>query len=148
MKQKRRNGPGASGDGSDSRPDTLPAMLSRWPAVAAVASVIFVLSHVPPTGLPRIVFVCHADKAVHVVEYAVLGVFLFRSLLYECCGHARTAAIIAVSSGTLFGALDEWHQALSGRVADVWDVLANTFGLVCGTALVLLVAGWRAKNGK
>ena len=113
-------------------------MMSRWPATAAVAATIVALSHVAPEDMPHAPLFLHADKVAHFVEYLALGALVFRSLLYELAGNLRLAAIITVSAGMLFGALDEWHQTFAGRTADLSDVLADIAGLACGTALVLI----------
>lgn len=122
-------------------------MLSRWPATAAVAAAIVALSELPPSALPSAPPFPHADKLVHVIEYAVLGALLCRSLLHERSGHFGRAAIIAMSVGTLFGALDEWHQTFSGRCADVWDAVADVVGLALGVCLVALVGKRSARRG-
>ena len=122
-------------------------MLSRWPATTAVAAVIFALSEMPQEAFPDTTAIPHVGTVVHVVEYLVLGALLFRSLCYEMSEHLRLAAIITLGGGTLFGALDEWHQAFTGRVPDGWDVLANIAGLLCGVVLAGLVGGRRRKHG-
>ena len=77
----------------------------------------------------------------------MLGGLLFRSVRHEMSGNPRLAAIITVGAGSLFGALDEWHQAFTGRTADVWDVLADAVGLLVGTVCVALATRWRARHG-
>ena len=124
------------------------AVLSRWPATAAVAAAIVALSHVPPGELPPVFIFAHQDKVAHFLEYVVLGTLLFRSLLHQLGDKTRAAAIIAVSAGLAFGAADEWHQRLVGRSAEAWDVLADAAGLLCGTSMVVLARKRRHHNGE
>ncbi len=121
-------------------------MLSRWPATAAVAGAIFLMSGVPPDQMPPVRLFRHADKLAHIIEYAALGVLLFRSLVYELPGRYGLPVMVTLAAGTLFGALDEWHQSFTGRTPDVWDVAADAAGLACGTLLVLLVRKWRTEK--
>jgi VanZ family protein len=113
--------------------------LSRWPATIAVAAGIIALSHLPPSDLPHVPLFPHADKVVHLIEYMTLGLLLFRSLRYDLSGNSIWAAIIAVPAGTLFGALDEWHQGFVGRTTDVWDLAADVAGLSLGILAWLLL---------
>ena len=121
--------------------------LSRWPATAVVAATIVVLSEWPMPDRPPAVLFPGADKVIHWIEYAVLGVFLFRSLEHELTGHFRLAVIIAIAAGTAFGVCDEWHQSFVGRTPALGDVLADVVGLVCGVALVLTVRNRRRRHG-
>ena len=61
------------------------------------------------------------DKALHMVEYAVLAVLLGRALRGE--GLKRSAsAVIAIVAASAYGVTDEWHQMLvSGRESDLYD---------------------------
>ena len=122
--------------------------MSRWPATAVVASAIIALSELPPTAFPETPLFPHIDKAVHLVEYLALGALLFRSVLHEFSGNFRAAAIITVVAGTVFGALDEWHQAFAGRSPDGWDVVADVIGLAGGVACIALAKEWRRKHGE
>ena len=132
---------------SDPRPRFWESM-SRWPATALVAAVIFCLSELPEPFPPRPPLFPHADKAAHVVEYFALGVFLFRSLRHELSGNSGAAAIIALVAGTGFGALDEWHQRFTDRTADLWDVAADVAGLALALACAWAAGRWRRKHGR
>jgi VanZ family protein len=70
----------------------------------------------------------HADKAVHAGIFGVLAV-----LLYLATGRALFAIVLT----SMFGALDELHQAtVLGRNANVWDWVADTLGAILGVAAV------------
>ena len=116
---------------------------TRWPATIAVALIILALSHLPPSDLPHVPLFPHADKLVHLIEYLVLGALLFRSLCYDLSGNPVWATIIALPAGTLFGALDEWHQGFVGRTTDVWDLAVDVAGLSLGILIAALLNGLR-----
>lgn len=122
------------------------ASMSRWPATVFVAAAIIALSELPTPAFPHERIIPNADKVVHVIEYLVLGALLFRSLQHELSGNPRLAGIMTVVAGTLFGLGDEWHQTFTGRVADVWDVIADIAGLVCGVVFVVAARRWRRKH--
>ena len=122
------------------------AMMGRWPATVLVAAVIVALSELPPPVLPRERIIPYADKLVHFIEYLVLGALLFRSLHHELSGNPRLAGIMTVVAGTLFGFADEWHQTYTGRVADIWDLIADVAGLVCGVVCVTALRRWRRQH--
>ncbi|MFH1732649.1 MAG: VanZ family protein [Planctomycetota bacterium] len=136
-----------SGKGNELRPGgRFLESMSRWPATTLVAAAIIAVSEIPEPVFPRIPLFPHADKAVHVIEYLVLGALLFRSLCYELSGNLKLAAIIVVTGGTIFGVCDEWHQGFTGRTPDVWDALADVAGLLCGVACVLIARRWSKEH--
>ena len=78
----------------------------------------------------------------------LLAVLLMRA--FDSSGMRRGGVWVVVFAAALtaaYGALDEWHQAFTGRVPDGWDVLANIAGLLCGVVLAGLVGGRRRKHG-
>jgi len=99
-------------------------------------ALIFVISsfevHVP--GVEELPF---RDKAIHFVEYAVLG--------WLCTGAARRTwpsaalwrtALFAVFISALWGLSDEIHQAMvPGRSAELADVAADLLGSAFGSAV-------------
>ena len=122
------------------------ALMSRWPATGFVAAVIVVLGELPAAAFPPEPLIPHADKIVHFIEYLVLGALLFRSLHHELSGNPRGAAIMTVVAGTLFGLGGEWRQSFCGRTADVWDLMADVAGLVCGVVCITAARRWRRKH--
>jgi VanZ family protein len=78
------------------------------------------------------------DKALHMVEYAVLAMLLCRALRGE--GLDRFAsAVVAIVAASAYGVTDEWHQMLiSGRESDVRDWLADTVGALLGSMLTIV----------
>jgi hypothetical protein len=65
------------------------------------------------------------DKVLHFIEYFILGI----TLRYWS---ARSGKVL-VGGGIVFGALDELHQVwVPGRIASLWDFLADTGGVTLG----------------
>jgi VanZ family protein len=106
------------------------------------ALVIFVLSSIPGTQLPR-VDLPQADKLVHALVYAILGVLIFRAANRTWPARARAAtAALAITIATLYGISDELHQLFTpNRSADWHDVVADAIGAAAGV-LALRAAPW------
>ena len=73
-----------------------------------------------------------SDRILHVVEYAGLAVLFVRAFIRE--GVSSSSALLAAFVLTsLYGATDEYHQALvPGRISDVRDWIADTIGGAAG----------------
>lgn len=69
------------------------------------------------------------EERTHLIEYGVVGVFIYQALTERARQGGRApAAVIAVVVTTLIGALDECIQAvLPSRVFDPRDILFNAF---------------------
>ena len=112
-------------------------MSRRWLAFLpplAYAAVIFALSSQsrPLPFLPD-EFLLH-DKLLHALEYSVLGALLVLSLRLAGL-RPRTALLVAVLLGSLYGATDEIHQSfVPGRDAAVLDWVADTLGVILGAS--------------
>ena len=98
------------------------------------------------TGVPEPLqpFTILSDKVIHFGLYSVLGVAL---------GWARLASrrtpshLFMVALGSLYGALDEYHQSfVPGRTPEVGDWVANTLGVLAGYALFTLVIAPRSNH--
>ena len=73
-------------------------------------------------------------KGAHVTEYAVLGILLV--LTFAAYGFRR-AGTLALITGILYAALDEYHQRfVPGRSGEIKDVLIDACGLLLGLAAV------------
>jgi len=78
-----------------------------------------------------------ADKVMHGIEYAILGLLLARSIFSSKPRFSNGFLIIlTVALTTLYGISDEIHQAfVPGRNLNSWDVLADglggMFGVLC-----------------
>jgi VanZ family protein len=83
------------------------------------------------------------DKAIHTMEYAVLGVLFCRAFLGE--GYSPVLAFaLAIAATSLYGGSDEWHQLFTpGRSSDIHDWFADTLGGVLGiVAYMVAMAQW------
>lgn len=92
---------------------------------------IFTLSAVPGDEYPDVDYP-HADKIVHVLLYAPLGLFLARAR-----GKAvGRRSVLPFALGLLYAATDEWHQLyVANRSASFTDWLADALGVMVGILL-------------
>lgn len=113
---------------------------TAW-TVAAVsyAAAIFWLSSQPhpfpwvPRGLLT------SDKAVHALEYALLGALATLALRARGFRPGR-ALLLAAVLASAYGASDEFHQSfVPQREADVADWVADTVGAILGAAAAAAV---------
>lgn len=84
-------------------------------------------------------------KLAHLTEYFLLGILLcsgFFSPLYP-----RRSLAIAFITGSLYAASDEFHQVfIPGRTAELHDIGIDSFGVLCGTIVMLWVLAKRKKE--
>ncbi len=93
--------------------------------------------------LPAALRPIHGDKAIHALEYAILGYLCAQAALRSWPDRAPLrATLVGALVALAFGLSDELHQAfVPGRSADAWDLLADGVGAMIG-ALVR-----HARNG-
>lgn len=104
-----------------------------WRFALAYMAVIFVISSFE-VSVPGVRHLPFRDKAIHFVEYAVLGWFCASaaSRSWPSAPAWRTALFAAFLS-TLWGLSDEIHQALvPGRSPELADLVADFLGSVAG----------------
>lgn len=118
------------------------ARLTAWCLTAAYWVIIFVLTHLPPSNLPRVRV---PDKAAHLVSYGLLSAGLFVSLSLTGLRASR-AAIIVLLIAMGYGAFDEWSQRFVRRSAELDDWLADVGGALIAVGLMwmgrAIVARW------
>lgn len=110
-------------------------LLGAWSPPAAWAALIFVLSSLP-LRTERVVDIPGADKAGHLVEYAVLGLLAARAAA-RTWPRRGAAALVAAAAGlsTVYGLSDEAHQCLVPERAFEWsDLAADALGALAGAA--------------
>jgi VanZ family protein len=119
--------------------------VSLWLPPIIYMSVIFYLSS-QSQPLPELTSRVW-DKALHTIEYAGLGVLLYRALVGE--GLPRRATILAtIVIVSAYGASDEWHQSfVPMRDADVRDWMVDTLGGILA-AVGGAIAAWQARPGR
>jgi len=87
------------------------------------------------------------DKGVHFVEFAVLAILIARALFRSGIARPWKIAVWTIGLSTLWGYLDEVHQAfVPGRTADAWDVLADFLGSIAGAAIYLALSSAIARR--
>jgi len=107
-----------------------------WVPVWAYAGVIFYLSSLPhpEQALPSFVQL-FSDKALHAMEYALLGGLCYRAFRWGATdAAARHALWLAIAAASLYGIGDEVHQASVPFRDSSWiDWVADTVGAAMGT---------------
>jgi len=98
-------------------------------------ALIFLISSFE-VAVPGVKHLPFRDKAIHFVEYAVLGWLCARAASRTWpSSRAWRTAVFAVFVSTLWGLSDEIHQALvPGRSSELADVVADLLGSVTGVA--------------
>ncbi len=108
---------------------------SLLPALVWMAC-IWVMSSIPSRDIPSIKLIGF-DKLAHVSVYAILGL-LVNSWL-KARKLTRLSAIIVYAVLILTATFDEYHQYyIPGRSVSVYDLFANTTGLLIPLCIYLL----------
>jgi len=106
-----------------------------WGPVVLYAGLIFYLSSqsYPEQYVPHVLLKL-GDKALHAMEYGLLGFLCYRAFRHASgirCRHH--AVLLAVMTATIYGATDEWHQAfVPFRESDRWDLATDLLGACLG----------------
>ncbi len=115
----------------------------HFPALV-YALLILALSSIPRSEMPDISLL-QADKLLHFLEYAILGVLIFRSVA-DLYGPRNSKSIFWVSFlfVIVFACFDEFFQSyVPGRESDVLDIILDIAG-----ATVILYYLWHRRNKK
>jgi VanZ family protein len=105
---------------SDSMPYLFRALTAGWMVL------IYVLSSQPSLPTPELF--PGEDLLAHAVFYAILGVFLARSLAAPRVTTWKRILLLTILVAA-YGAFDEYHQSfVPGRDASAWDMLADGLG--------------------
>lgn len=77
-----------------------------------------------------------SDLVIHGLVYALLGILMVRALADGSWRGVNTNTLATAVLLTIFyGCTDEYHQSfVAGRVADIYDVIADAVG-ACGGAV-------------
>lgn len=77
-----------------------------------------------------------AHKAAHVLEYAILGILIYRVIKQEKV-NIREAVVYAIVISALYGFTDEFHQSFTPtRTTRLRDVFIDTIGAAVGILIV------------
>lgn len=121
------------------RPSFFKRFMRYWLPVLMYVAVILILSaqqNLHPPDQFRF-----NDKFYHLMEYFGLGVLLARAFRAgrRAVPPMRTL-MLAVTLGVLVGVCDEIFQSfIPGRSSDIFDVLADTTGVLLSQVMFLLV---------
>ena len=100
------------------------------------AILIFIVSSIPDLSTPSLGFT-YADKVAHWGEYLIFGFLM--ALAFWKTGRSRPY-LLPLLICSAFGAFDELHQLfIPGRVADIFDWLADFAGTASGAAIYILI---------
>ena len=101
--------------------------LMLWLPVIVWLSLIFIASSIhTPFRVLRVFR--YQDKLIHLVEFGILGALLARAV-YRKGLESRWRYWACIGAASLYGALDEFHQAfVPGRSVDWSDFAADSFG--------------------
>jgi VanZ family protein len=115
---------------------TFPRAWRYWLPVGAYAALIFYLSSLshPELYVPSL-FMELGDKALHAIEYAVLGMLCYRAFRHGAGAVAAShALLLAIAAASAYGLTDEIHQAFVPlRQADIWDFVTDAIGATLGS---------------
>jgi VanZ family protein len=105
--------------------------------------VIFIGSSIPGYDVPELPA---PDYILHAIEYAVFGGLFFWWRFYDSGNVSRNNSfigkclLITVSTGSLYGMIDEIHQAfIPGRSPDIKDWMADILGCLVGAVIALIL---------
>lgn len=91
------------------------------------------------------------DKWEHFSAYGLLGLTMSLALPLSKVLKEKSYAWIFwwMFLGPVLACLDEWHQSfVPGRMADVWDVMADVSGYLLVLLVVLQMRMWRARSAQ
>ena len=103
-----------------------------WLPLILYCLLIYIQSGYPsPQKLPSFKFM---DKMLHFVAYGLMGILFFRA--YQTLAikqNRRMLIFLSILSASVYGISDEIHQFfVPGRSADLFDVIADILGAICG----------------
>ncbi len=123
-------------------------LLFRWAAALLVVYwiVLFIATHVPPSGLPSEPPFPNADKVVHLGGYAALAFVAAAAWTWRRTMMV-TDYLLLFMGLSCYAVLDELSQMLPmvRRNADVLDWAADSVGAALGLA-IFAVAAWSARR--
>jgi VanZ family protein len=110
--------------------------LKPWIKVIAWMAVIFVVSSIPKSSIPK-VKIFEFDKIFHMAEFLILAVLLSRAIgaSFSNISFMKTA-ILAIIVSAFYAVFDEWHQKfIPGRVPDIFDFIVDFIGASIGVLI-------------
>ena len=87
--------------------------------------IIILGSSIPGDSIPSY-YIFSKDKLLHIIEFFILGFFLFNSLIKK----TEYPGFLCLLLGTIFALVDEIYQSTTlGRFSSSFDVIADFIGL-------------------
>ena len=113
-------------------------ILYYWLPVYAYAGLIFYFSSLP-TIPPQITQIIPETLILHVIEYAILGILLFRALINSKNTVLKNNVILlTIITATFYGLTNEIYQHfVPSRVFSLLDVFADSIGSSLGIIINL-----------
>lgn len=109
-----------------------------WLPLLLWIGAIFGVSSVPGPTLQKVGFSVQ-DGVAHGLEYGVLGLLVFRWLRFQLASGSLRAIAVAVLTGAVLGALDEFYQLLiPERTTAMSDWLADLTGCTAGAVIATI----------
>lgn len=118
------------------------ALIRYWLPVFFILGTIFYISSRPGEEMPSLLFEGQ-DKVHHFLAYSAVGFLLARAMtryLRNIPGFRiyRSKLFMAILIGTLYGAIDEYHQSFTpGRSMELADFVADFLGVCFGVWIVI-----------
>ncbi|MGF1737297.1 VanZ family protein [Photobacterium satsumensis] len=106
-------------------------MLKRLPLLLYVALILFI--SLKSTG-PELVSIPHIDKVQHFMAYAVFAIVAAYAVSTKRAFYKHCTAIV------LFSGVIELIQPWFGRECSVFDLLANSLGVVLGMLIAAVMS--------
>ena len=107
-------------------------IIYSFPAIG-YAVLIFVLSSIPGHSIPNLPFFSF-DKVLHVLEFGLLGMLLYRSFFFHI--RVKWPYLCTIAAGSPYALLDEIHQYfVPGRYCSIYDLTADLAGLAVFSAV-------------
>ena len=118
-------------------------LLYKIPAIL-YSILIYFLSSIPQGEFPKLRLL-DFDKFLHVVEYLLYGCTLLLAFRYTKREKiARNSIKYSILTGILYAISDEIHQIwVAGRDCNIFDLLADTAGLLLGIFLFQKLMNYR-----
>lgn len=80
------------------------------------------------------------DKAIHLVEFSLLGFLLAFGFFLSLSSTFWTKAVLAFATGLLLAGLDEFHQYFVPlRSFELLDLAADTIGILSGLVIYIVL---------
>ena len=118
-------------------------IIYNGPAIG-FAILIFIMSSFPGYRLPPLGFE-FSDKFIHVLEFGLFGIFLYRAFRYS---HLFSRPyLMTIIAGLPYAALDEFHQLyVPGRFSSAGDFAADSVGILLFAGMSALLNPQKKEN--